>query len=49
MLSVEPGQEAALINIVGALDPAQIGRIGRSLDIPQLQKAQPRSGGKHEP
>lgn len=49
ILSVEPGQEAALINIVGMLDPAQIGRIGRSLDIPQLQKAQPRSGGKHEP
>jgi Domain of unknown function (DUF4252) len=49
VLSIEPGQEAALINIVGALDPAQIGRIGRSLDIPQLQKAQPRSGGKHEP
>jgi hypothetical protein len=42
ILSVEPGQEAALINIVGKLDPAQIGRIGRGLDIPQLQKAQPR-------
>jgi hypothetical protein len=49
ILSVEPGQEAALINIVGTLDPAQLGRIGRGLDIPQLQKAQPRSGGKHEP
>jgi hypothetical protein len=49
VLSVSPGQEAALINIVGTLDPAQIGRIGRHLDIPQLQKAQPRSGGKHEP
>jgi len=46
ILSVQHGQEAALINIVGKLDPAQIGRIGRSLNIPQLQKAQPRSGGK---
>jgi len=46
ILSVQPGDEAALINIVGKLDPAQIGRVGRSLNIPQLQKAQPRSGGK---
>jgi hypothetical protein len=46
ILSVSPGEEAALINIVGMLDPAQLGRIGRGLDIPQLQKAQPRSGGK---
>jgi hypothetical protein len=46
ILSVQPGQEAALINIVGKLDPAQIGRVGRSLNIPQLQKAQPRPGGK---
>jgi hypothetical protein len=49
ILSVQPGQEAALINIVGKLDPAEIGRLGHGLDIPQLQKAQPRSGGKHEP
>jgi len=43
ILSIEPGEEAALINIVGKLDPAQLGRIGRNLNIPQLQKAQPRS------
>ena len=43
ILSVEPGAEAALINIVGKLDPAELGRIGRNLNIPQLQKAQPRS------
>jgi hypothetical protein len=43
VLSIEPGEEAALINIVGKLDPAQLGRIGRNLNIPQLQKAQPRS------
>lgn len=43
ILSVEPGEEAALINVVGKLDPAQIGRLGRNLNIPQLQKV---PGGK---
>jgi hypothetical protein len=38
ILSLESSGDAALINIVGKLDPAQIGRLGRSLDIPQLQK-----------
>jgi hypothetical protein len=45
ILSVQPGEEAALINIVGKLDPAEIGRIGSGLHIEQLQKAQPRSPG----
>jgi hypothetical protein len=48
ILSVSPGEEAALINVVGTLDPAQLGRIGRNLDIPQLQKAQPRSAQPRE-
>jgi hypothetical protein len=46
ILALEAGGDAALINIVGKLDPAEIGRLGSHLDIPQLQKVQPRSGGK---
>lgn len=46
ILAIEADDEAALINIVGKLDPAEIGRLGRDLDIPQLLKVQPRSGDK---
>jgi hypothetical protein len=46
ILALDSDEDAALINIVGKLDPAEIGRLGRHLDIPQLQKAQPRSGDK---
>ena len=42
ILALDSKEEAALINIVGTLDPAQIGRLGRDLSIPQLQKV----GGK---
>lgn len=42
ILAVEAGEEAAMINIVGRIDPAQIGRLGESLDIPQLKKATPK-------
>jgi len=38
VLSFEPGKEAAVINIVGRLDPDQIGRLGRGLHVPQLEK-----------
>jgi hypothetical protein len=38
VLALDSDQEAALINIVGTLDPAEIGRLGRGLNIPQLQK-----------
>jgi len=38
LLSLEPGDEAVAINIVGRIDPAQIGRLGRHFDIPQLEK-----------
>lgn len=34
--------ELALINIVGRLDPAQLGRLGRGFGLPQLERA-PRS------
>lgn len=38
LLSLQPGVEAVLINIVGRLDPDQLGRLGEGLDIPHLQK-----------
>jgi hypothetical protein len=47
VLAFTAGQEAALINIVGKLDPAQLERLGRNLDIPQLQKV-PAGGKKPE-
>jgi uncharacterized protein DUF4252 len=47
LLSVQPGDEAVAINIVGRIDPEQIGRLGRSLDIPELEKV-PAPGKKPE-
>lgn len=47
VLAFTAGEEAALINIVGKLDPAQLERLGRSLDIPQLEKV-PAGGKKPE-
>ncbi len=38
LLSFDPKDEAVVINIVGRIDPAQIGRIGQSLNLPQLKK-----------
>ena len=38
LLSFNPKEEAVVINIVGRIDPAQIGRIGESLHVPQLKK-----------
>jgi hypothetical protein len=38
LLSLDPKDEAVILNIVGRIDPAQIGRIGQSLDLPQLKK-----------
>lgn len=48
LLSVSPGDEAVVINIVGTIDPAQLGRIGRKFDLPQLQKI-PAPGGARKP
>ena len=42
---VEPGDEAVFINIVGDIDPAQIGRIGRKFNISPLESL----GGKKKP
>jgi hypothetical protein len=54
VLSFEPGKEAAVVNIVGHLDPDQLGRLGRGLHVNQLEKVpskdpkdKPRGGGKH--
>jgi hypothetical protein len=46
LLSVTPGDEAVVINIVGTIDPAQLGRIGQKFDLPQLQKIPAPSGAK---
>jgi len=35
-----------VINIVGTIDPAQLGRIGQKFDLPQLQKIPTPSGAK---
>jgi hypothetical protein len=37
LLSLDPKDEAVLINIVGRIDPAELGRLGQSLHVPQLK------------
>ncbi|MFL6232981.1 MAG: DUF4252 domain-containing protein [Thermoanaerobaculia bacterium] len=37
LLSLDPKDEAVVINIVGRIDPAELGRIGQSLHVPQLK------------
>lgn len=37
LLSLDPKEEAVAINIVGRIDPAQIGELGQSLHVPQLK------------
>jgi hypothetical protein len=48
LLSFDPKDEAVVINIVGRIDPAQIGRIGQSLNLPQLKKV-PTPGSARKP
>jgi hypothetical protein len=38
LLSFDPKDEAVVINIVGRIDPAQLGRLGQRLNMPQLKK-----------
>ena len=46
LLSLDPKDEAVVINIVGRIDPAELGRLGQSLHVPQLKNV-PR--GKKKP
>ena len=46
VLSFELGKEASVVNIVGRLDPAQIGRIGQGLHVHQLDKISPKDKDK---
>lgn len=39
VLSLSAGDEAAMINIVGRIDPDRLGQLGQGLNLPQLQKA----------
>ena len=39
ILALEAGGEAAVINIVGRMEPSQLERLGETLDIPQLGAA----------
>jgi hypothetical protein len=48
LLSMSPGEEAVVINIVGRIDPAQLGQLGQNLHVPQLQKV-PTQGGARKP
>ena len=36
IMSLEPGNEAVFVNIVGAIDMDQLGKLSRKFDIPQL-------------
>jgi hypothetical protein len=47
VLTFQPGDEAAVINIVGRIDPAQIGRLGRGLNLPQLEHVPAAGDGRH--
>jgi hypothetical protein len=46
VLSFQPGKEASVVNIVGRLDPAQIGRIGQGLHVRQLDRVPPKAKDK---
>ena len=37
VMAVEHGKEAVFVNIVGDIDPAQIGRIGRRFNVPAIK------------
>ena len=39
LLALEPGAEAVVINIVGRIDPEQIGRVVENLHVPYKRKA----------
>jgi len=47
LLALQPGDEAVVINIVGRIDPEQIGRVVENLHVPHMKKV-PASGKKPE-
>ena len=46
LLTLEPGDEAVVINIVGRIDPAQLGRLSQSLHLPQIKQVPAPAPGK---
>jgi hypothetical protein len=46
LLTLSPGDEAVVINIVGRIDPAQIGRLSQSLNLPHLKQVPAPAPGK---
>jgi hypothetical protein len=48
VLSFELGKEASVVNIVGRLDPAQLGRIGQGFHVHQLDKISPKDKEKEK-
>jgi hypothetical protein len=46
VLSFEPGKEASVVNIVGRIDPAQLGRIGSGLHVRALERVPPKDKDK---
>jgi hypothetical protein len=46
LLALQPGDEAVVINIVGRIDPAQLGRLSQSLDLPHLKQVPAPAPGK---
>ncbi len=49
LLSLDPKDEAVVINIVGRIDPAQIGQLAQKLNVPQLKKIPARGSGAKKP
>jgi hypothetical protein len=49
LLSLDPKEEAVVINIVGRIDPAQLGQLGQSLNVPQLKKVPPPGSSVKKP
>jgi hypothetical protein len=54
VLHFHAGEEAALVNIIGRLDPAELRRLGRALDLPQLERLKdpaykPKPGRRPQP